>query len=257
MRTTNAVIELPPLDFHSALFLDLDGTLLDIAPRPELVRIPAGLPHLLERVARQRGGALALISGRTIDDIEGLLGPWRGAAAGMHGGERRRADGSRIEAGESAADRSAMAALDRLRPVLAEAVEHWPGAWLEDKGGTLAVHYRAIPEKEAEIRDGVAQLAERDREKLRLVAGKMVLELQPRHRSKGAVVAAFLAEPPFRGRQPIFVGDDTTDEDGFAEVNRRNGVSIRVGPPTETTAATYRLPAPADVLTWLGAAVPD
>jgi trehalose 6-phosphate phosphatase len=243
----------PPLDRSSALFLDVDGTLLDIAPRPELVRLPAELPELLERLAKQREGALALISGRSLADLDRLFRPWRGAAAGMHGAERRRGDGSPVEADESSADRAAAAALDRLRPMLDALARRWPGAWLEDKGRTLALHYRPIPEKKMEIRDAVARLAERKAEALRLIAGKMVLELQPRHRNKGAVIAAFLAEPPFGGRRPIFVGDDTTDEDGFAEVNRRGGLSIRVGPENAATAAMYSLPAPAEVLGWLAA----
>lgn len=244
----------PPLDRSSALFLDVDGTLLDLSPRPELVRVPAGVPQLLERLAQQRNGALALVSGRSLADLDRLFRPWRGAAAGMHGAEQRRADGSRVEAGETAADRAAAAALARLRPKLGALAQRWPGAWIEDKGRTLALHYRAIPEKEREIRDAVPRLVERESEALRLIAGKMVVELQPRHHSKGAVIAAFLAEPPFRDRRAIFVGDDTTDEDGFAEVNRGGGLSIRVGSETAGTAAGYVLRSPAEVLSWLGSA---
>ena len=170
--------------------------------------------------------------------------------AGDHRLDKR---GSRIETGESAADRAAAAALDRLRPELAQCAERWPGAWLEDKGSTLAVHYRAIPQSEMEICEAMRHLADPESDRLRLIAGKMVLELQPRHHSKGAVIAAFLAEPPFRGRRPVFLGDDTTDEDGFAEVNRRGGVSIRVGAPNAATAAAYTLPSVAEALNWLGA----
>ena len=244
----------PPLDRSSALFLDIDGTLLEIAPRPELVRVPARLPRLLEALARQHEGALALISGRTLAELDRLFQPWHGAAAGMHGAERRRADGSRVEAGESPADRTAAAALARLRPQLGELAQRWPGTWIEDKGWTLALHYRAIAEREAEIRNGVARLMEHESEALRVIAGKMVVELQPRHRNKGAVISAFLAEPPFRGRRPIFVGDDTTDEDGFAEINRRGGLSIRVGPETAATAGAHGLLSPPEVLCWLESA---
>jgi trehalose 6-phosphate phosphatase len=243
----------PPLDPDSALFLDVDGSLLEIAPRPELVRVPSGLPDLVERLARQRDGAMALISGRPLADLDRLFQPWHGAAAGLHGAERRRGDGSLVESDQSTADRDAAAALDRLRPTLAECDRRWPGAWLEDKGRTLALHYRAIPEKEAEIRDAVQRLADNESGPLRLIAGKMVFELQPRHRNKGAVIAAFLAEPPFRGRRAVFIGDDTTDEDGFAEVNRRGGVSIWVGAPAPS-AAMYNLASVADALNWLSAA---
>src|SRR3954452_2913952 len=119
----------PPLAPGSALFLDVDGTLVEIAPRPELVRVPLELPGLLERLARQREGALAPISGRPLADLDGLFQPWRGAAAGLHGAERRRADGTVSESRPSPADRAAAAALDRLRPALAEFERRWPAAW--------------------------------------------------------------------------------------------------------------------------------
>jgi trehalose 6-phosphate phosphatase len=113
---------------------------------------------------------------------------------------------------------------------LQEIADRAPGVRLEDKGRTLAVHYRQAPEKAGEIRGLIDRLLREEAERLRLIAGKMVFELQPRHLGKDGAIAAFMAEPPFRGRVPVFVGDDTTDEDGFAEVNRRGGVSIRVGP---------------------------
>ena len=247
------MIRPPPLDPHSALFLDVDGTLLEIAPRPELVHVPSGLPDLLKELTRQRIGALALISGRPIAELDRLFRPWRGAAAGLHGAERRRADGSLVVSGESTADRAAATALASVRPALAECERRWPGVWIEDKGRTVALHCRAIPEKEAEIRDAMERLAQDESGPLRLIAGKMVFELQPGHRHKGAVIAAFLAEPPFRGRRAVFIGDDTTDEDGFAEVNRRGGISIRVGAPART-AAVYDLASVADALDWLDAA---
>jgi trehalose 6-phosphate phosphatase len=247
----------PPLDPNSALFLDVDGTLLEIAARPELVLVPPGLPELLARLAKQRAGALALISGRTLANLDRLFLPWRGAASGLHGAERRRADGSLAASGRSAADQAAAEALERLRPSLADIAGARPGAWLEDKGRTLALHYRSIPQQEPEIRRAVQCLAQRESEALRLIAGKMVLELQPRHYDKGAVIAAFFGAPPFRGRRPVFIGDDTTDEDGFAEVNRRGGVSIRVGDRSAATAAAYALPSVAEVRRWLATADKD
>ena len=241
----------PPLDPSSALFLDVDGTLLEIAPRPELVRVPPGLPSLLARLADRRGGALAVISGRRIDDIDRCLRPWRGAAAGVHGGERRDAEGRLIASGDTTADREAAAALDRLRPPLREMERRHPGILLEDKGKTLAVHYRQAPDTEGEVRAAVERLLRGEAERLRLIAGKMVFELQPAHHGKDRAVAAFMAEAPFRGRIPVFIGDDTTDEYGFAEVNRRGGVSIRVGERGAATAAAYRLPSVSAVLDWL------
>ena len=241
----------PRLDRSSALFIDIDGTLLEIAPRPELVRVPPGLADLLGRLTQTHEGALAVVSGRSLADLDRLLQPWQGAAAGVHGAERRSADGSRIESRETVADRAAATALDRLRPSLAGLAETWPGAWLEDKGRTLALHYRVIPDKEQEIREAVARLAQPENDALRLIAGKLVVELQPRHHGKGGAIAAFLAEPPFHGRRPVFIGDDATDEDGFTEVNRRGGVSIRVGAPLAASAAVHYLSSVSEVLDWL------
>ena len=242
----------PPLDRQSALVLDVDGTLLEIALRPELVRVPAELPKLLDGLAQQRGGALALVSGRRIDEVDWLLRPWRGPAAGLHGAERRRADASDVPGG-SPADRAAAAALDRSRPALRQFALHSPGVRLEDKGMALALHYREAPDREAAARDIAERWARQECDSLQLIAGKMIFELRPLHHSKGVAIAAFMAEPPFRGRRPVFLGDDTTDEDGFAEVNRRAGLSIRVGESGEPTAAGYRLPSVDATLAWLGA----
>jgi trehalose 6-phosphate phosphatase len=239
------------LDAQAALFIDVDGTLLELAPRPELVVVPPGLPALLQSLGRERGGALALVSGRRLADLDRLFAPWRGAAAGLHGVERRRADGSHVPGGSGPGDIAAAAALDRLRPELILAARRWPGVWLEDKGRTLALHYRDAPENSVEIGDIAAALMRGTGDCLRLIAGNMVVELQPRHYGKGGAIAAFMAEPPFRGRVPVFLGDDTTDEDGFAEINRRGGVSILVGAPVSATAASFILSSVAAVLGWL------
>ena len=241
----------PPLDPRSALFLDVDGTLLEIAPRPELVQVPDGLPSLMVRLSAQREGALALISGRPLAQLDRLFQPWQGAAAGLHGLERRRADGTL----DCVVDGVSAAALDRLRPKLAALAADGTGLILEDKGGTLALHYRAAPQREAEIRAVVEALHRETASVLRLITGKMVVEFQPRSADKGRAIAAFLAEPPFVGRRPIFVGDDTTDEDGFAEICRRGGLAVRVAPLDGATAASYRLPTVEAVLAWLASSV--
>jgi trehalose 6-phosphate phosphatase len=243
----------PPLNPHSALFLDLDGTLLKIAPRPEQVAVPDGLSELLTRVARRCGGALAIISGRRIDDFDRYVRPWHGAAAGVHGAERRAAAGRILTSGDTSEDRRAAAALERLRPAVGELERRLPGVLVEDKGRALAVHYREAPEKEEELRAAIAVLLRREAAALRMIDGKMVLELKPIHHDKGRAIAAFMADPPFRGRVPVFVGDDTTDEDGFAEVNRRGGVSVRVGPENPATQAAFTLPSVSAVLDWLRA----
>ena len=126
-----------------------------------------------------------------------------------------------------------------------------PGILVEDKGKTLAVHYRQAPDREREVRAVIANLLRPEAGALRLVDGKMVLELKPIHHDKGRAIAAFMAEPPFRNRMPVFVGDDTTDEDGFAEVNRRGGLSVWVGPESTATQAVHGLPSVAAVLDWL------
>jgi trehalose 6-phosphate phosphatase len=241
------------LDPDAALFIDVDGTLLEIAPAPELVSVPPPLPPLLDRLSSARAGALALVSGRPIAELDRLFQPWRGGAAGLHGAERRRPDGSAATAPGDPADLATAAAIDRLRPALREIAERLPGVRLEDKGRTLALHYRGAPEMEAEIRDGMARLTRDSAGILRIIAGKMVVEVQPRHHGKDHAIAAFMAEMPFRGRRPVYLGDDTTDEDGFAEVNRRDGIAIRIGAP-KLTAARYALPSVADALAWLMAA---
>ena len=237
----------PPLDAQAALFLDVDGTLLEIAPRPELVQVPQDLPALISRLSLQREGALALVSGRPLAQLDRLFQPWQGAAAGLHGLERRRADGML----DRLLDSSSAAALDILRPKLTALAADGTGLVLEDKGGTLALHYRAAPQREPEIRAVAERLNGKTASVLRLITGKMVVEFQPRSLNKGRAIAAFLAEPPFTGRRPTFIGDDTTDEDGFAEVRRRGGIAIRVGPPDVATAANHRLPTVGAVLAWL------
>src|SRR5205814_9571374 len=146
--------------------------------------------------------------------------PWRGAAAGLHGAERRCGDG-RVALDDD--DRDAAAALDRLRPELIRLALDMPGVRLEDKGRTLALHYRDAPERAVEIGEIAAGLMRDAGPALRLIAGKMVIELVPARCNKGRAIAAFMAEPPFAQRMPVFLGDDTTDEDGFAEIVRRNG----------------------------------
>ena len=235
----------PALDRSSALFLDIDGTLVEIAPRPELVQVPPGLPGLLARIAAEREDALALISGRPLEQIDRLFQPWRGAAAGTHGIERRRADGTV----DRVLDSASAAALDSIRPKFAALAADDERLVYEDKAGTLTLHYRAAPEREPEICAYVAAL-QRAAPDLRLIRGKMVVELQPSTVNKGLAIAAFLRETPFLGRRPVFVGDDTTDEDGFAEIRRQGGIGVRVG-PVRATAATHSLPSVAAVLAWL------
>jgi len=236
----------PELDLQSALFLDVDGTLLEIAPRPELVRVSHGLPALLTSLSEQRQGALALISGRPLAELDRLFHPWHGAAAGLHGIERRSANGML----DRILDSASATALDQIRPQLAALARDDSGLTVEDKGGTLALHYRAVPDREQELRAYAEALQRQAGAAIRLIAGKMVVEFQPFGVNKGLAIGAFMAEPPFIGCRPVFVGDDTTDEDGFREIRKRGGFAVRVGSASETEA-DYALPSVAAVLAWL------
>lgn len=226
-----------------ALFCDVDGTLLDIAETPDAVRVSERLRRAIERVARCLDGAVALISGRRIEDLDRLFAPLRLPTAGLHGLERRDGAGrTRLlaEANE----------MEPLRPALRDFAEATPGILLEDKGATLALHYRGAPARAAEARALVTQLTAGRLDHLRVLDGKMVIEIKPRIAHKGEAIAAFLDEPPFRGRRPVFLGDDVTDEDGFRVVNDLGGVTVRVG-AHEPTEARYHLANVDAVLVWI------
>jgi len=233
---------LPPITPGSdAVFLDVDGTLLQIARHPDAVRVPADLLAALGRAQVRFGGALALVSGRTIENLDALFAPLRLPCAGVHGLERRGADAS-IHRDDAAA------ALAPLRAPLEDFVARHDGLLLEDKGQSLALHFRNAPDCAGRAEDLLGRLVAGAGSALELKPGKMVLEVTPGHADKGTAIAAFMQEPPFAGRRPVFIGDDVTDEDGFAVVNRLDGVSVRVGGPGVPTAALYRLPDEAAVL---------
>jgi trehalose 6-phosphate phosphatase len=232
----------PPLHRGQALFLDFDGTLVEIAPAPGLVKVPAELPHLLGELADRLGGAVAVVSGRPLDELADMLAPFAGCIVGGHGLERRSADGNVTRC-------LAHPELDPFRPLFAGFATRHDGVLLEDKGGCLALHYRRAPSLRALCHTLVREAVQASNGALVAVAGKMVIELMPRSAGKGQAIADFLANPPFHGRLPVFVGDDTTDEDGFAAVNRLGGVSVHVG--VGATIARHHLATVGDVLAWL------
>ncbi|MBK1667234.1 trehalose-phosphatase [Rhodovibrio sodomensis] len=230
-----------------ALFLDVDGTLLGFQGRPEDVQLHASLRGVLNALDAGLGHAVALVSGRTLADLDRIQAPLKLPAAGLHGLERRDADGT-IDHGVEGA------ALDHLRAGLTDLVTRHDALWLEDKGRALAVHYRADPALHGTVLDRVHALCAREApDTLAVLDGKMVCEVKPRHADKGSAIRGFMARPPFAGRLPVFLGDDVTDEDGFRAVNALGGLSIRVGtqPAGKLTHAAYRLADEPAVEAWL------
>ncbi|MHA1572319.1 MAG: trehalose-phosphatase [Alphaproteobacteria bacterium] len=215
---------LPEPQADWALFLDVDGTLVDIAETPDGVKVPAALGKILADVDAALGGALALVSGRSIAGIEKLLGPQRCAIAGLHGLEIRQANETAIRRAPVDAD-----CLQEASEVLRAFVGDHDGVTLEDKGLTLAVHYRTAAAAKDAVVETVTALAADSGGKLHAIHGKMVVVLKPPAVNKGTAIETLMASPSFAGRRAVFAGDDVTDEDGFAAVNRMDGYSIRVG----------------------------
>lgn len=235
----------PCLDW--AYFLDVDGTLIDIAEMPDAIRVDTALLDLIARLHLASGGAVALVTGRALSDLEHHLGPLRMPLAGQHGLERRDVAGRLwIHAAPPAAK---FAITEALAPVLAR----HPNLFLEDKGLTLALHYRQAPQLAAYVHQLMGRLASSVGPGLELQRGKRVVEIKPEGIDKGTAVAEYLAEPPFKGRRPVFIGDDLNDEHGFAEVNKLDGISIKVG--KGASCARFRLPNVAAVHRWLGDAL--
>lgn len=220
-----------------ALFLDFDGTLVDIVDRPEAVVVDPALPGVLARLRERLGGALALVSGRSIATLDAFLDPFRPDAAGMHGIERR------IGGRSYPCDPSAHPALRKAAALLRAQAQEWPGVLVEDKGCSVAFHWRLAPDHAAAAQALMIRLETELGEGYRLQAGKAVAEILPAGASKGAVIAAMMKEPPYRGRRAVFVGDDLTDEKGFAVVNDLGGLSVRIG--EGETIAPIRLASPA------------
>jgi trehalose 6-phosphate phosphatase len=226
-----------------ALFLDVDGTILAIAATPAAVRVPGRAIVALASAHEELAGALALVSGRNIADLDRLFAPLRLPTAGVHGAERRTADGL-VRTHDNAA------ALAPARTLLARWVAAHPGALLEDKHTALALHYRNAPELEPAARVAAAAALATVGPAFHVQEGKRVLEVKANAVGKGKAIEAFMAEQPFAGRRPVFVGDDLTDEDGFEVVNRLGGHSIAVG-VARPTHARWRVPDEARVLDWL------
>ena len=226
-----------------ALLLDVDGTLLDFAPHPDGVEVPEALVADLDRIHAALGGALGLVSGRRLETLDGLFAPLRLPAIGLHGLQRR--DG--VSGGHDHPNEWAQVC-EGARALC----DKFPGALVEDKGITLALHWRRAPAAEEPLRE-YANSALIQLPGYHLQLGHDVVELRPDGHDKGDAIVALLDSAPFHGRFPVFVGDDLTDEAGFDAINLRHGLSVRVG-TREPTAARCGLHDPAAVREWLAEA---
>lgn len=227
-----------------ALFLDLDGTVLDIASTPEGVSIPPETLEAIGRLADRLGGALAVVTGRGLDDVDRILSPLRLPAAALHGAELRRMGGGRLQGDVGTPP-------GRLTAALGAFVDARPGLLLEDKGASVAVHYRRAPEREDEVRDHVSDLVGKLAPEHELQPGKMVVEVRPRGCDKGAALKTLMEAAPFEGRRPLVCGDDLTDEFAFEAAVALGGVAVIVGHVERPTAAAFAVADPAEMRAWL------
>jgi trehalose 6-phosphate phosphatase len=239
--TSNLMPVLAPVDSY-ALFLDIDGTLSNIAASPDLAFVDATTLRTAQRLKGELGGALAVISGRQLTDIDRLIGISALDAAGSHGAELRNR-GCRLDpTPTSTADIDAIATLISTR--FADA----PGLLIERKPFSVAFHYRANPSL-ADVVAAVVDSVVREDHRLRKVTGKLVAEIVPAEVNKGKAIAKFMSRAPFAGRIPVFAGDDATDEHGFEIVNAFDGVSIKIG--EGSSCARHRFDDAAQFRQWL------
>jgi trehalose 6-phosphate phosphatase len=225
-----------------SLLLDVDGTLLDIAPTPESVCVPESLVRALEKLSARMSGAVAFVSGRTIATIDTLFAPAMLAAVGCHGAEIRERPDADV--------RSAPILSDGVRACVMEIASVAPGVVIEDKGYTFALHFRAVPDAGAAVLRALMErrafLLSQD---LAILRGKEVIEIKPRWFSKGTGLAHLMRAAPFKGRTPVFLGDDTTDEDVFRVLPDFDGIGISVGRRIE--GAGHMFGSPRAVRDWL------
>ncbi len=230
-----ALLELASNPDRWALFLDIDGTLIDLADTPDAIVVPPQLPSHLHQLSRRLNGALALVTGRGLPYADQLFVPYRFPIAGLHGAERRDPAGtiSRFEPD---------AAFYAVKTALAEEAAAWPGVLIEDKGAAVAAHYRQAPEQRDAVEQAMSRYLEKAGRHYALQRGKMVLEIRPAEASKGSALRAFLDQPPFEGRKPLAIGDDVTDEAMFRMANQLGGHSIRIADSLAGTDAQSFLP---------------
>lgn len=225
-----------------AIFLDFDGTLVELAERPELVQVTDDTRTLLSALNTHFSGAVAIITGRDITIIDNFLSPLKLPVAGVHGLIRRDVNG---EMHKPLFD---TVPLDAVAESLHDLMQEEPDLFLERKQGAIVLHYRQRPDLEDRCKTIMTRIAEAN-PSITLRMGKMVIEAVAFPTDKGRAIESFLGEPPYIGRTPVFAGDDVTDEDGFLVVNRRNGVSIKVG--EGQTSASCRVADRTALIAWL------
>ena len=231
-------------DEHSCLFLDVDGTLIDIAERPEAVVVPNPLVRALDAASKRLDGAIALISGRTVANLDELFRPLRLSASGVHGAEVR------VEPNGPVSFEPDDVLPDHLTRAIREAASIYPGTLVEDKRFSVAVHYRQSPEAGEPLQATLEGLLAREQDPLlQILPGHMVFEIKRATFDKGLAVRRFMTQPPFAGRVPLFLGDDVTDRPGFAAVIERGGQAYSVGRTLPGTTGFF--PDPAAVRSWL------
>jgi len=233
----------PPLldPGNHALFLDFDGSLVDYAPRPDQIVVTRATIALLQELSHRFGGALAIVSGRRIGDVDHHLAPLRLPISGVHGLEfRAKSDETRRK--------PISEELDAARRRLAEAISQDDPIYVEDKGGALVLHFRLYPEQRLRA-ERLAEQAVAGLDTLKVASGHQIFEVRQRAITKANAVRRFMLRPPFRGRIPVFVGDDVTDEDGMREATREGGFGVKIG--CGPTVAAFRLPNSESVHQWL------
>ena len=227
-----------------AFLLDVDGTLLDIAPTPQSVQVPDSLLRHLQQLAKLTGGATALVSGRSLRDLDRLFGPAQLALVGGHGAELRLwRDGAAEEQRAAPLD-------DWIRQRCSEVASADKNILMEDKGYSIALHYRLAPEWEQAMKDAAQEILEQaPEEELEILHGKAVVEIKRAGLNKGRGIRRLMAQAPFSGRRPVYIGDDVTDEDAFAVMPEFEGVALSVGRTVD--GAERRFERPEDVREWI------
>lgn len=242
---TYAMFEADPV--NSALFLDIDGTLIDIAPSPDSVTIPSGLAELVEALTGALGGAVAVLTGRSIGEVDSFLAPLTPIAAGVHGAEVRFSRGGEVEFTAEPIDQ-------RVIDAVKDVMRAEPGVFVEVKRASIAVHFRLAPDAGPRIEMALQGVVTRSEDHLILCKGRKVLEIMPRHISKGAALERIIELPAFRERRPIMIGDDVSDLSAFASAERLGGRGLKVaGGAYGATEATFHNPT--EVREWLMALV--